>query len=471
MLAIAGGDLETPIPAGGQDEIARMGEALTVFRDTAVEVRESNLQEIQEARRRLTDAIESISEGFALFDADDRLTVRNSRYDALYPGLADLMKEGVPFETIIRNAAKRHVVSGAAGKSEEWIQERLARHRNPGPAFLQPQSDGRWIQISERKTQGGGTVAVFTDVTDLKRQEEVIREAKDQAEQTLLKLQQTQNNLVQAEKLALLGQLVAGIAHEIKNPLNFINNFADLSAELLKELGEILEKARTSLDDAGCAEIDDLIATLTVNLKKISEHGGRADSIVKSMLSHSREGPGERRAANINALVDESLNLAYHGARAQDQTFNITLERDYDDGIGTLEVIPQDLSRVFLNLFNNGFYATRMRRQQAMDPSYQPILRVSTRDLEEAVEIRIRDNGTGMPADVVDKIFTPFFTTKPSGEGTGLGLSLSYDIIAHQHNGTFDVDTREGEYTEFVITLPHRTDEKIPSERAAGTVK
>jgi signal transduction histidine kinase len=267
---------------------------------------------------------------------------------------------------------------------------------------------------------------------------------------------------VQAEKLALLGQLVAGIAHEIKNPLNFVNNFSELSVELLDELKEVLEEVMPKLDEKLRDDVEDLFRTLTGNLAKIGEHGGRADSIVKSMLSHSREGPGERRPADINALVEESLNLAYHGARAKDQDFNISLERAYDDGAGRAEVIPQDLSRVFLNLFSNGFYATQKRRAEGGDPGYVPILKVSTRDLGDAVEIRVRDNGTGMPEDVAGKIFTPFFTTKPTGEGTGLGLSLSYDIIAHQHNGAFDVDSREGEYTEFVISLPRQVSAGAP---------
>ncbi len=184
------------------------------------------------------------------------------------------------------------------------------------------------------------------------------------------------------------------------------------------------------------------------------------------MLAHSREGPGERRAANINALVEESLNLAYHGARAHDQGFNITLEREFDENAGALEVIPQDLSRVLLNLFANGFYATQKRRHDNDDPAYQPTLRASTRRVDGAVEIRVRDNGTGIPKDVVAKIFTPFFTTKPTGEGTGLGLSLSYDIVVHQHNGTFDVDTREGEYTEFIVNLPDR--ESIEGKAVSG---
>jgi signal transduction histidine kinase len=309
-------------------------------------------------------------------------------------------------------------------------------------------------------------VAVYTDISELKEHEQELRQAKEKAEHALQDLKQAQNNLVQAEKLALLGQLVAGIAHEIKNPLNFINNFSELSVELLEELKDALTEALPHLDEKTRENVDELIATLTANLEKIGQHGDRADSIVKSMLAHSREGAGERRLADINDLVEESLNLAYHGARAQDQSFNIALEREFDPDAGALEVVPQDLSRVLLNLFSNGFYATQKRKRDNDDPAFQPALKVATRRAEGAVEIRVRDNGTGIPKDVVDKIFTPFFTTKPTGEGTGLGLSLSYDIVVHQHNGTFDVDTREGEYTEFIVSLPCGPGDTTTSARA-----
>jgi two-component system, NtrC family, sensor kinase len=327
-------------------------------------------------------------------------------------------------------------------------------HSKPSGSHTHHHSDHRWIRVTERRTPDGGVVAVYSDITELKEHEQELRLAKDEAVQALTDLKQAQNNLVQAEKLALLGQLVAGIAHEIKNPLNFINNFSELSVELLDELKDALTEALPHLDEKVRGDVDDLIATLTVNFGKIRQHGERADSIVKSMLAHSREGAGERRLANINDLVEESLNLAYHGARAQDQGFNITLERAFDPNAGDVEVIPQDVTRVLLNLFSNGFYATQKRKRDSDDPSYQPTLKATTHRVDGTIEIRVRDNGAGIPKDVVDKIFTPFFTTKPTGEGTGLGLSLSYDIVVHQHNGTFDVDTREGEYTEFIVSLP-----------------
>ena len=423
------------------------------------------------SRIQLVDAIESISEGFSLYDADDRLVVANDRYrKLLYPGIEGLVVPGKTFESIVRNAADIGLIRDSEGRTDAWVAERLARHRNPAGPHVQQRSDGRWIQISERKTENGSTVAVYMDITELKRQEKALREAKDEAERALQDLKEMQTSLVHAEKLALLGQLVAGIAHEIKNPLNFVNNFADVSIELLEELGDILKETRAALKDDRQGEVDDLLTTLSGNLEKVKEHGRRADRIVKSMLLHSREGPGDRRPADINALVEESLTLAYHGARAQDPSFNITLDRDLDADAGTVDVVSQDVSRVFLNLFGNGFHATQTRLRENDDPTYRPTLKASTRGLGDVVEIRVRDNGTGIPARVVDQIFTPFFTTKPAGEGTGLGLSLSYDIVVHEHGGRFDVETGEGEYTEFIVSLPRHASGGLsgPSGRAAA---
>jgi signal transduction histidine kinase len=280
-----------------------------------------------------------------------------------------------------------------------------------------------------------------------------LRTARDAAVTALAELKAAQANLIHAQKMAALGQLTAGIAHEIKNPLNFVNNFADLSVELLDELKETAEPAVASLGDETRAEIDEIVGMLTGNLAKISEHGRRADGIVKSMLAHSRGGSGDWQSTDINALVEEALNLAYHGARAQDQNFNITLERDFDAVIAPIELVPQDITRVFLNLVGNGFYAADKRRREAGD-SFRPVLKVATKGLGDAVEVRVRDNGTGIPPELRERLFQPFFTTKPTGEGTGLGLSISYDIITQQHGGTIAVDSREGEFTEFTIRLP-----------------
>jgi signal transduction histidine kinase len=254
--------------------------------------------------------------------------------------------------------------------------------------------------------------------------------------------------------MASLGQLTAGIAHEIKNPLNFVNNFAGLSVELLDELKEAAAPALAGLGEDTRAEIDETMEMLTSNLEKIAEHGRRADGIVRSMLEHSRGASGERRSVDLNALVEEALNLAYHGARAQDQEFNITLERDFGAAIAPIELVPQDVTRVFLNLIGNGFYAANKRRSAAGDPKFKPVLKVTTRELGDAVEVAVRDNGIGIGPELRDKLFQPFFTTKPTGEGTGLGLSISYDIVTQQHGGTIELDSRVGEFTEFAIRLP-----------------
>jgi signal transduction histidine kinase len=280
------------------------------------------------------------------------------------------------------------------------------------------------------------------------------REARDDAEAALSDLKIAQASLIHAEKMASLGQLTAGIAHEIKNPLNFVNNFAGLSVELLKELKETAGPGIATLDDDARAEIDETIEMLTGNLQKIAEHGRRADGIVKSMLAHSRGSSGERQSVDLNSVIEEALNLAYHGARAHDQNFNITLERVLDASLAPIELVPQDVTRVFLNLFGNGFYAASKHREQTGDSKFRPTLTVATRELGEAVEIKVRDNGIGILPEHRGKLFQPFFTTKPTGEGTGLGLSISYDIVTQEHGGTIAVDSEPGQFTEFTITLP-----------------
>lgn len=278
-----------------------------------------------------------------------------------------------------------------------------------------------------------------------------LRERTRELSQSLEELRTAQDRLVQTEKLASLGQLTAGIAHEIKNPLNFVNNFSSLSSELICELNEALRT--TAVDEKVRAEIGELTQMLQSNLEKIVQHGQRADSIVKNMLLHSRQGSGERRPADINAIVEESLNLAYHGARAETPGFNIALERDLDPTAEQIDLYPQEITRVLLNLISNGFYAAT-KRKEAAGNGFDPKLSVTTRTLGGGVEIRIRDNGTGIPPEVKEKIFNPFFTTKPAGEGTGLGLSICHDIIVKQHGGSIDVDTEPGVFTEFIITLP-----------------
>jgi signal transduction histidine kinase len=281
---------------------------------------------------------------------------------------------------------------------------------------------------------------------------ESVEERTRELGRSLEELRTAQDRLVQTEKLASLGQLTAGIAHEIKNPLNFVNNFSSVSVELIEELRQTLAGAK--LGDKLQSEIGEIADMLQGNLDKVVQHGKRADSIVKNMLLHSRSGSGEHRPVDINAVVEESLNLAYHGARAEKQGFNITLNRSFDPTAGEVDLFPQEITRVLLNVISNGFYAATKRKDQGGDNGFEPTLAAATRNLGDRVEIRIRDNGTGIPPEVKDKMFNPFFTTKPAGEGTGLGLSISHDIIVKQHAGSIEVDTQPGEFTEFRIVLP-----------------
>ena len=281
---------------------------------------------------------------------------------------------------------------------------------------------------------------------------EEVQQRTRELSRSLEELRTAQDRLIQTEKLASLGQLTAGIAHEIKNPLNFVNNFSALSLELIDELGDVLKPA--TLDAKTREESDELARLLRSNLEKVVQHGKRADSIVRNMLLHSREGSVDRRTVDINALVGESLNLAYHGARAEKGDFQIRLDQDLDPAAGEAEVLPQEITRVLLNLISNGFYAAMKRRAEAGSNGYEPVLAAATRDLGDRVEIRIRDNGGGISPEVRAKMFNPFFTTKPPGEGTGLGLSLSHDIVVKQHAGSIEVDTQPGEFTEFRVVLP-----------------
>jgi signal transduction histidine kinase len=265
----------------------------------------------------------------------------------------------------------------------------------------------------------------------------------------------TQTQLIQSEKMASLGELTAGIAHEIQNPLNFVNNFSEVSVELVEELADEQQKPNRDADLEA-----DLLADLKQNLQKITQHGSRASSIVRGMLQHSRASTGQREPTDLNALCDEYLRLAYHGLRAKDKTFNAHFTTDLDANLGLVTVVSQDLGRVLLNLFTNAFYAVHQKQRQTGASvgaaNYQPTVQVQTRyvSVDGQAQIKVIDNGTGMPEALKTKIFQPFFTTKPTGEGTGLGLSLAYDIITKGHLGTLDVQSREGEGTKFIVRLP-----------------
>ena len=348
--------------------------------------------------------------------------------------IADLRQQpsSVVYE-IILHAGFRAVLVAPLLRGEEIVGLLVVRRRTPGTF---PQNT-----IDLIKTFAAQSAVAIENARLFKN-----------VEASLDDLRTAQDRLVQTEKLASLGQLTAGIAHEIKNPLNFVNNFSAVSVELIDELREALGGAH--LDSKLRAEISEIADTLQGNLDKVVQHGKRADAIVKNMLLHSRQGSGEHRPVDINALVDESLNLAYHGARAEKQGFNITLERSFDPAAGEVDLFPQEITRALLNLISNGFYAATKRKAEANGGDYEPTLAAATKNLGDSVEIRIRDNGTGIPPEVKEKLFNPFFTTKPAGEGTGLGLSISHDIIVKQHGGSIEVDTQPGEFTEFRIVLP-----------------
>ena len=410
------------------------------------------LDEIRQRQEELRITFENMGDGVAMFDETQHLVAWNRKFQEIFDLPDALLEQHRTYEEHLRFLAARGDF-GAGVDTAEQIDELVASTGQPY-GYERTRPDGRVIEIRRNPVPDGGFVLIFSDITERKRSEAEIRAARDAAEAAYRDLKAAQANLIQAEKMASLGQLTAGIAHEIKNPLNFVNNFAALSVDLLSELKETAAPGFAALTDEQRAEVDDVSAMLTSNLEKITEHGKRADGIVKAMLEHSRGSSGERRMVDLNALIDEALNLAYHGARAQDQSFNITLERDFGEGIAPIEVNPQDITRVFLNLFSNGFYAATRRARDGGDAGFEPTLKVTTRDAGEAVEIRVRDNGTGIPADIRDKLFQPFFTTKPTGEGTGLGLSISYDIVTQQHGGSIAVDSKVGEYSEFTIRLP-----------------
>ena len=274
--------------------------------------------------------------------------------------------------------------------------------------------------------------------------EKQVAERTSKLKQSLENLQSTQSQLIQSEKMASLGELTAGIAHEIQNPLNFVNNFSEVNKELLAEMKDEIKKGNID-------EVSAIADNVINNEEKINQHGKRADAIVKGMLQHTRSSAGLKEPTDINVLVDEYLRLAYHGLRAKDKDFNTDIKTDFDKSIDNINIIPQDIGRVLLNLYNNAFYAVTEKKKIA-EVGYEPTISVSTMKSDSKITIIVKDNGNGIPEQIVDKIFQPFFTTKPTGQGTGLGLSLSYDIVK-AHGGEIKVNTKEGEYTEFVILL------------------
>jgi signal transduction histidine kinase len=423
MLAIAGGNLHAILPATGPDELGQMATSLGVFRDTAVEVEEQRLRERQVV-------LDTIDYGVLILDSDLRVRMYNRAFRDLWELPDEILRARQTLEELLLSHAGRGLHGVHEDDWDDYVARRLVEVRTastPPQEWHRP--DGRVLQYEIVVLPDGGRMLTYFELTRLKRAEEA---------------------LVHAQKMAALGQLTAGIAHEIKNPLNFVNNFSALSSELTDELSDVLK--RVALPGKVREEVEELTGTLKDNLGRVVQHGKRADSIVKNMLLHSREGSGEHRPVEINTIIDESLNLAYHGARAEGRDFNITLERDLDPGAGIADIYPQEITRVLLNLISNGFYAATKRA--AANGGLEPKLKATTRNLGDKVEIRIRDNGIGIPSEIREKIFNPFFTTKPAGEGTGLGLSMSHDIVVKQHGGAIEVATEPGVFTEFIITLP-----------------
>ena len=435
MNAMRGGDLEHVVPhLGGSDEIGTIAQALEVFRERLISLRafEGDIiaQETNKAAEsRFREILDMSPIGIVIVTEDA---------DPLYcnAGFVDML--GSTREQVL----SRNIAS--TWSDGEGLMERLRRREKVRDLEKQlTRDDGAVITCllsGEPIEYEGKQVALrwVYDISERKKAEATMRA--------------TQARLIQSEKLASLGQLTAGIAHEIKNPLNFVNNFSDLSRDLLEELKEVL--APETMDEDVRSEVAVLTGMISDNLEKVVQHGKRADSIVKNMLLHSRAGSGERRRVDINATVREALNLAYHGARAEKPGFNVTLATNFDDAAGHVEIFPQEFTRVIVNLVTNGFYAVSKRKAEGGESGYEPTLTIGTRIIPDGLEIRIHDNGTGIPEEVKTKMFTPFFTTKPPGEGTGLGLSLSHDIIVKQHEGSISIDSLQGAFTEFLITLP-----------------
>ena len=408
-------------------------------------------EELRQSEQRLQAIFETSPIGVAIVNRDGTWAFVNSR-------LVEML--GTSREKFLASNARDLYVNP---NERDRIYERLLECGHLHDVEIQvKRADGTsfWVMVSLEPTEKGNQSQHFAwvnDITERKKAEDALRSSKEEAEAALENLKKTQAQLVHSQRLASLGELTAGIAHEIKNPLNFVNNFAETSLELIEELREQIEQAGDRFDGKTRENLDDLSGALKEDLGTINIHGRRADGIVKSMLLHAQADGSDRVEAALNPLVSEALNLAYHGARAKDKSFQVTLEEELADTTGAAEVAPQAITRVLLNLIGNAFYAVKKRAKEAGDENYQPTVSVATRGRGDRIKILVRDNGIGISKDIQEKLFEPFFTTKPPGEGTGLGLSICYDIVVQRHGGQMAVDSKMGEFTEFSIELPRHS--------------
>ena len=427
---------------------------------------ERQLAESEQIRRRNDERFKTILNNMpaAVFlrDNDGHLQLVNSHYERTY-GIENGQAAGKKLNDLFSS----DIVAQQSKLDKQTLERGGAIHSEHN--FLVA-GETRFFNsirfpIYDEDESINGIGGIELDITARKDAENALRTSKERAESALKDLKTTQEKLIRSEKMASLGQLTAGIAHEIKNPLNFVNNFSETSVELLDELKDELQEPVESLDKENREEVHDIFDTLKGDLQKIHHHGSRADSIVKSMLLHARGDSSDLQPTDVNILVEEAIGLAYHGERAKDSSFQAKLDQRLDDNAGEADLVPQEITRVLVNLLTNAFYAVSERRQSEKGSDYIPTVAITTQDLGDSVQFRIWDNGTGMQPEVRKKLFDPFFTTKPTGEGTGLGMSMSFDIVSQQHNGRIEADSEPGEFTEIVITLPRK------AEKETGTSK
>ena len=446
------------LPDGGRlltyfdiTQLKRSEEAANKAKDAA----EAALSSREAILQHFNAVLDTIDYGIIFLGRDLRARIVNRAFRTMWGVSDEFIRDTRPtMAEFVRYIQRNHQLYDVPkDEFDEYVARRVERVQS-GASFEGEMKlrDGRVLHYQVQSLPDGGRLLTYFDITLLKRNEEAAREAKDAAEVALSELRFAQNRLVQTEKLASLGQLTAGIAHEIRNPLNFINNFSAISAELADEAhGQLTHGA---VSDVEVADLKELLEIIKGNLEKVQQHGKRADAIVKNMLMHSRESGGEWRTSSINSLVDDSLNLAYYGASIDKGDIVVEFVKSFDPGAGEIEMSPHDLTRAILNLVSNSLYSAIKRKREIKDSAYKPTIMAFTKDMGGSIEIAIRDNGQGIGPEIRDKVFNPFFTTKPAGEGTGLGLSLSYDIIVKQHSGTIEFDSEPGQFTEFRVLIP-----------------